>query len=127
MEDGPTDPSARTKWAENRTEWAEDRTVLANERTCAGWLRTAMASVVVALGLHAVFGEVSPTWVPKIVATIFIGAACVIIVSALWRARRTARRMEVHDANAQGTWSMIVMGSLLLLGAIGTGAVLWLL
>ena len=42
--------------AENRTDWAEDRTILANERTFAGWMRTGMASLAVAIGLKAVFG-----------------------------------------------------------------------
>ncbi|MEY8838652.1 DUF202 domain-containing protein, partial [Cribrihabitans sp. XS_ASV171] len=40
----------KTDMAESRTDWAEDRTLLANERTYAGWLRTGMAAVALALG-----------------------------------------------------------------------------
>ena len=43
--------------ADARTAWAEDRTVLANERTFAGWMRTGMACIALALGLKAVFKD----------------------------------------------------------------------
>ena len=48
---------AKTEWAEDRTDWAEDRTILANERTFAGWMRTGMAAIAIAVGLKAVFND----------------------------------------------------------------------
>ncbi|MDF1729557.1 MAG: DUF202 domain-containing protein, partial [Sulfitobacter sp.] len=45
----------KNELAEDRTDWAEDRTILANERTFAGWMRTGMASLAVAIGLKAVY------------------------------------------------------------------------
>ena len=69
--------------AESRTDWAEDRTILANERTFAGWMRTGMACVAVAIGLRAVFGEFEPTWVAKAVASVFIIAALYVYLSLI--------------------------------------------
>ena len=64
--------SDRNELAEDRTHWAEDRTSLANERTFAGWMRTGMAAIGVAIGLKAVFGAFEPTWMAKAVASIFL-------------------------------------------------------
>ena len=78
--------SDKNDLAQDRTDWAEDRTILANERTFAGWMRTGMASVALALGLRAVFGSFEPTWVPKAVASGFILTAIMIF----WAARQSA-------------------------------------
>ena len=48
--------------ARDRTDLAEDRTILANERTFAGWMRTGLATIGIALGFQALFGRVDPTW-----------------------------------------------------------------
>ena len=77
MEDVPQQPDTKTEWAERRTDWAEDRTVLANERTFAGWLRTGLAAVAVAIGFQAVVSDFEPTWAAKTVATMFLVAALV--------------------------------------------------
>ena len=74
--------SDKNDLAEDRTDWAEDRTILANERTFAGWMRTGMAAVAVAIGLRAVFGEFEPTWVAKAVASVFIFAALYVYLAA---------------------------------------------
>ena len=116
-----------TKLARQRTDWAEDRTILANERTFAGWMRTGMASVALALGLRAVFRPFEPTWVPKAVATIFIIVAVMIFFSAWKDAKRTAAQMTEHDANAKSAQKMAQLALILSLGAVLTGGVLlWL-
>ncbi|MCL3880970.1 DUF202 domain-containing protein [Marivita sp. GX14005] len=117
----------RTDYAENRTEWAEDRTVLANERTFAGWMRTGMASVAIALGLKALFGPYEPTWVPKAVATVFIVAALLIYVSAWRQANRTRESLSTHDANGQSRHHITVITVVFSLGTVATGIILWLL
>jgi putative membrane protein len=74
--------------AQDRTDWAEDRTVLANERTFAGWMRTGMASLAIAIGLQAVFGVTEPTWIAKSVASIFV----ILSIVVFWRHGKTRAR-----------------------------------
>jgi putative membrane protein len=113
--------------AERRTRWAEDRTVLANERTFASWMGTGMAAIGVALGLKAVFSAFEPTWVPRLVSTIFITVSILIF----WAARRNSvkmmRRLNAHSAEPQTTARMTLIASILSVGAAATGLVLWFL
>ncbi len=115
----------RTRWAEDRTDWAEDRTVLANERTFAGWMRTGMASVAIALGLKAVFGDFDPTWAAKATSSVFIALAIYIFYSARQQACATYARMDQNDATAKPSRSMTITAVILSIGAIATGAILW--
>nr|WP_108484956.1 DUF202 domain-containing protein [Oceaniglobus ichthyenteri] len=114
--------------AEDRTDWAEDRTILANERTFAGWMRTGMACVALALGLRAIFGEADLPWHPaRGVATLF----CAIAVVIFWMARRksceTLSRMSEHATKPIPTRSMTMLATLLSVGAAGTAALLWII
>lgn len=115
----------RTDWAEDRTDWAEARTILANERTFAGWMRTGMASVALALGLRALFDPFEPTWIPKAVASIFVVVAVMIFWAAWRNASKTQGAMSEHDANSQSSHSMGWITGTLVLGAVATGAMLW--
>lgn len=116
-----------TELAEERTDWAEDRTMLANERTFGGWMRTGMASVALALGLKAVFGAFEPTWVPRLVSSIFILVALLIF----WAARRNAvammGRLNAHVAEPASTSRMTAITATLSFGAAATGVILWYL
>lgn len=115
----------KTELAEDRTKWAEDRTILANERTFAGWMRTGMACVALALGLKAVFGDFEPTWIAKSVALIFIGASLLIYASAAIKARKAQKRIDEHITEAQSGSSMTLLAVILSTGSILTGAILW--
>lgn len=117
--------SDKNDLAENRTDWAEDRTILANERTFAGWMRTGMACVGVALGLKAVFGDFEPTWAPKVVANVFIALSLFIFWTARNKSCKTQQRMNEHATNAQSSRNMTITAGVLSLGAVATGAVLW--
>lgn len=117
----------KNKLAEDRTAWAEDRTILANERTFAGWLRTGLAAVVVALGLHALFRDFEPTWVPKLLANLFILTAVVIFVAAWRGAARTQKRMEGHDTGGLPSTGIAAITAVLVAVSLATGVVLWLL
>ncbi len=116
-----------TDLADTRTDWAEDRTILANERTFAGWMRTGMASVAVALGLKAVFKDTEHLIFAKAVAEIFIFAAVVIFWTSALRCRHTLNRMTDHDIQAQSRWQMTFLAAVLACGAVATGFILWLL
>jgi putative membrane protein len=88
--------------AASRSDLAEDRTILANERTFAGWMRTSMASVAIGVGLHALFGQTEPPWLPRAMATAFLLLAIVIIVLAERRAATVMERLSAHVvSNAQ--------------------------
>ncbi|MDF3381505.1 MULTISPECIES: YidH family protein [unclassified Sulfitobacter] len=119
--------SDKNDLAEDRTDWAEDRTILANERTFAGWMRTGMAAVAVAIGLRAVFGEFEPTWVAKAVASVFILAALYVYWAAQASAAKTQRRLSDHHANAQPNSRMKVLAILLAFASAGVGVILWML
>ncbi|MEL6585979.1 MAG: DUF202 domain-containing protein [Pseudomonadota bacterium] len=126
--DGDTDDKTRkTDWAKDRTDWAEDRTILANERTFAGWMRTGMAAIAIAVGLRAVFAAAEPTWIPKAVATLFLLAALGIFWAARRQACRAQTRLTTHDATAQPTRLFTVLAATFSLCAVATGAVLWTL
>lgn len=115
------------KLAEDRTDWAEDRTILANERTFAGWMRTGMASLAVAIGLRAVFGAFEPTWAAKAVASIFVLAAVYIFWAAHDAATKTLDRLNDHHANAQPNRRMKLLAIIFSVASLAVGAILWTL
>lgn len=119
--------SDKNELAEHRTDWAEDRTILANERTFAGWMRTGMAAVGVALGLKAVFRDFEPTILPKLVAEIFIVVAILIFWAACVNARKTREQMNESETESQSHRRMTVLAAILTLGAVLTGLILWFL
>ncbi|KIT14628.1 YidH family protein [Jannaschia aquimarina] len=127
MENGTEDQDKKTDWAEDRTDWAEDRTVLANERTFAGWMRTGMAAVALALGLRAVFRQAEPDWLPRAVALVFIAIAIGIFWAARSQACKAQRRLDTHDANAQPPKIFTVLSIVFSFAAVAVGYVLWTL
>jgi putative membrane protein len=119
--------SDKNDLAEDRTDWAEDRTILANERTFAGWMRTGMAAVAVAIGLRAVFREFEPTWVAKAVSSVFIAAALYVYWAAQASAADTQKRLSDHHANAQPNGRLKILAIILALASAGVGVILWML
>ncbi|WP_281824237.1 DUF202 domain-containing protein [Jannaschia rubra] len=117
----------KTDMAEERTRWSEDRTALSNERTFAGWMRTGMAALAVAIGLRAVFSAAEPTWVPKSIATIFIVAALVIFWTARYNAGKAHDRLSTHEAEAQSARVFTLLTVTFSIGSVATGVVLWTL
>ncbi|WP_223422304.1 YidH family protein [Tateyamaria pelophila] len=124
--DLPDDPDS-TEMADARTAWAEDRTVLANERTFAGWMRTGMACVALALGLKAVFQDTEYPYVAKAAAEIFILVAVLIFWAAVRKCHKANDRMRDHDVEATSNQQMLLLASILTFGAVVTGVILWLL
>ena len=127
MEQGTPDQDKKTGWAEDRTDWAEDRTILANERTFAGWMRTGLASVALALGLKAVFGEAEPTWIAKAAASLFIAIAIGLFWAARSQAHKAQTRLNAHDAQAQPPRIFTIASIAFSIASVATGAILWTL
>jgi putative membrane protein len=112
--------------AELRTDLAEDRTLLANERTFAGWLRTGMAAVGVGLAFHVLFGELNPPWLPRAIATLFLGAALLIIWLAERRACAVIRRLKAHRVVAARLVNLRLISAAVSLGTLALAAAIWL-
>lgn len=108
-----------------RTKWAEDRTVLANERTFSSWMGTGLGAVAIAIGLKAVFGATDPTWVAKLVASLFLLVAIVIYWMARNQACKTLERISENDAEALPSKSFTKLAAIMTLATIATGGVLW--
>ncbi|WOI56780.1 DUF202 domain-containing protein [Palleronia sp. LCG004] len=119
--------NAKNKLAQDRTDWAEDRTLLASERTFAGWIRTGLTSLVVAIGLQAVFGPAEPTWAPKAVASLFLAASLGIFIAAWVEARANRRAFEARTAEAQPMRRITALSALLSMATLLLCLVLWLL
>ena len=113
--------------AERRTALAEDRTVLASERTFAGWLRTGYAAVGIALGFHALFGQLEPPWAGRLIASLFLLISIAIFFAAQRRARAVRSRLNAHEiVPANGRWiEAITLASIC--GSLALGAALWFL
>ena len=117
----------RTELAENRTLLAEDRTLLANERTFSGWVRTSLATIGIGLGFKALFGTLQPIWIPKAIATLFIGLGIMIIVMATWRASQVISRLTAHQIYTVSALKLYVIAATFCLGALALLAGIWIL
>lgn len=117
----------RTDMAEERTDYAEDRTILANERTFAGWGRTAFASIGIGLGFQALFREIEPAWIPKLIATLFFILAIFIIWSAQSKASQLVQRLETHDIEVMGSSNFRMIAIVVTFAAISVSAAIFLL
>ena len=125
MTDKPdTSPEAESH---RRTEWSEDRTLMASERTFNSALGTALGCLGVAIGLHAVFGTLEPTWAPKAVASLFLALSLLLVWSARARAVATRQRLSEHSARVEDRHSFTMISAAVTLGALATGAILWLI
>ena len=117
----------KNQMAEDRTDWAEDRTVMANERTFAGWMRTGMSALAIAIGLSAVFKGTEPTWLAKLAAEVFILVALIIFEAARRASCKVQVRLDAHAATPQSSRAMSLIAGIMMAGTVITGVILWLL
>ena len=110
----------------SRTELAEDRTILANERTFAGWMRTAMASVAIGVGFHALFPAMQPPWVPRAIATAFLLLAIIVIISAERRASAVMGRLSAHVVITAKSVNLRLFAAAISLASLALIAAIWL-
>ncbi|TMV83347.1 DUF202 domain-containing protein, partial [Thioclava sp. BHET1] len=92
MSTPPPDPAPPSA-SELQLRWAEERTALAVERTYAGWLRTGMGAMGIALATHALFHDSGADWLPRAVASLFLLIALVIFATGDRQARRLLNRI----------------------------------
>jgi putative membrane protein len=110
----------------SRTDLAEDRTILANERTFAGWMRTALASVALGVGFHALFPTMQPTWLPRAIASAFLLLAILVIVLAERRAAAVMRRLNAHVVVTARAMNLRLFAVVVTLGAAALILAIWL-
>ena len=55
-----------------------------------------MGSIGIGIGLAALFSRMQPSWVPRAIATAFLGLAIVIMVSATWRSTSVMAKIAPH-------------------------------
>lgn len=114
-----------TRTNDDRTNWAEDRTIMANERTFFSCMGTGLGSVGIAIGLKAVFGATDPTWVAKLVASLFLGIAILLYWTAQRKACKTLKRLSENDAEAHSPAAFTRIALIMTVATLATGAVLW--
>lgn len=117
---------AKEKLAEDRTDLAEDRTILANERTFAGWMRTGFAAVAVGLGFQALFAQMEPAWIPKLIASAFMVIGLVIFVAAERRACSIVARLHSHRVETVRIRNLRLITAAIGLTVVALIAALWL-
>jgi len=115
----------KDKNANARTKWAEDRTLLATERTFSSWMGTGLGAVGIAIGLKAVFGAADPTWIAKLVASMFLGIAVLLFWTAQRQARISIQRLNQNDVEVQSAASFRRIAIVMTVATVSTGAVLW--
>ncbi|WP_299286386.1 DUF202 domain-containing protein [uncultured Tateyamaria sp.] len=111
--------------AKTRTRWAEDRTLLAIERTFASWIGTGLGGVGIAIALKAVFGATDPTWVAKVVASLFLIIAIILYWTARKQACTSIVRLTENDVITQSPRNFTLIALALTVATVATGAVLW--
>lgn len=109
----------------SRTDLAEDRTILANERTFAGWMRTALASVALGVGFHALFPTMQPAWLPRAIASSFLVLAIVVIVLAERPAAAVMRRLDAHVIVTARAVNLRLFAVMVSIGAAALMAAIW--
>ena len=127
QDDPPERPDKSTEWAEFRTDLAEDRNIMAMERTFAGWMRTAFAAIGIGLGFRALFGAWDPSWLPKLIATVFILGGGWLAVKAERRACKTLARLDTHKFEAISTVNFRAMAYVVATGSVVLSIGLWVM
>lgn len=112
--------------AEQKTDLAEDRTLLANERTFAGWMRTGLAAIGVGVGFGALFQTIEPSWVPRLLATIFVLLGAGIVFAAQRRACEVLGKMDAHYVKATRSLNLRLIGWVTAIAATGLVAAIWM-
>lgn len=113
--------------AVERTDLAEDRTVLANERTFASWFRTGFAAVGIGLGFQVLFLRMEPGWVPRAIATLFLGLGVFLFIAAERRACKVLSRLDAHEVAAFNHGRLRLMTIIASTGVCALAAAMWLL
>lgn len=98
---------------------------MAMERTFAGWMRTAFAAIGIGLAFRGLFGAVEPSWLPRVVATLFILTGAFVAYSAERRAARTFERLSAHYVDRSKEYNLRWMAYATIAGAVILTVAVW--
>lgn len=90
-------------------------------------MRTGMSAVGIALGFHALFNRMDPSWVPRSISTAFLVTAIFIFWSAERRAAAVCRRLDTHRIRGMHSVNLRLMAIVMTLAALALIAAIWLL
>jgi putative membrane protein len=97
---------------------------MAVERTMASWISASFAAIGVGLGLRALFAQIEPSWVPRLISSMFLALAIVMILNAERRMCRAMGRLSSHQihpptrAGLRYSAYVIAAATAVLIGAI---------
>lgn len=111
----------------SKTELAEDRTILANERTFASWLRTGFAGIGIGLAFNALFNRLEPPWLPRLIATFFLGVAIFIFIAAERSACGVLRRLSPHSIRMVKIGNLRVITGICVVATLALILAIWFL
>lgn len=106
---------------------AEDRTVMANERTFAGWTRTGVSMVGLALGTHYVLGQTEPAWLAKMPAMGLILLSLFVYWAAWQKSRKTFNRLREHATQSLGEHEITTTAVGLAIVSTLIGGLIWMI
>jgi putative membrane protein len=89
-------------------------------------MRTALASVAIGVGFHALFPTMEPAWIPRAIATGFLILGIVTIVSAERRATAVMKRLSAHVVESARSMNLRLFTASVSAGSIALIAALWL-
>ena len=121
-----TEDEIKSQDASSRTHLAEDRTIMAVERTFAGWMRTAFAAIGIGIAFRALFGELDPPWLARVIATMFMVLAAMFAIGAERRACRALTRMNPHEVDSPDMPRLKWIAYAVAAGAIILAIAIWL-
>lgn len=124
--DTPVTEQSSQELAEDRTELAEDRTLMAVERTMASWMGASMGAIGVGLGFRAIFGEIEPSWVPRLMASFFMVLAIIIVQGARRRACKAITRLSSHMVDPPDSRGLMLAAHGISAGAAMLTVGIWL-
>lgn len=120
------EPAKAEDLAHARTDLAEDRTLMAVERTMAAWMSASFGAIGVGLGFRALFGQVEPSWLPRLIASLFMVLAIVMILSAEKRMCRALGRLSSHAFAPPSRRGIRLAAFSIAAGALALIAAIWL-
>jgi putative membrane protein len=108
-----------------RNELAEGRTILASERTFGSWMRTSLGCVAICVAFQGLFSAMQPPWVPRLIATGFLGLAVLVIVLAERRSAAVLQRLSAHAVITAKVIYLRLFAVLISVGAIALAVAIW--
>jgi len=101
-----------------QADWSLQLTLLARERTFNSWVRTALASLAVGVGISRLIDSDLHPWIIRTIGGLFVLCAVAILGLALWRYRHGYHDLRAEGAEMTPFWISSLLITALLLCSI---------